>query len=51
VDLADDPHRHALLGGGEGGALPGEAGTDYENVMGWHGAEAYTGEVRVRSRD
>ena len=36
MDLADDPDRHALLGGGEGGALAGEAGADYEYVMGGH---------------
>ena len=41
VDLADDPDRYAFLGGGEGGALAGEAGTDYENVMGWHERGCY----------
>ena len=38
MDLADDPDRYAFLGGGEGGALAGEAGADYENVMGRHEA-------------
>src|SRR5215218_2739944 len=33
VDLADDPDRYAFLSGGEGGALAGESGPDYENVM------------------
>ena len=36
VDLADDPDRHAFLGGGEGGPLSGEAGADHEYVMGGH---------------
>ena len=36
MDLADDPDRYAFLGGGEGGALSGEAGADYENVMSRH---------------
>jgi hypothetical protein len=29
VDLADDPDRHAFLGGGEGGALACETGADH----------------------
>ena len=33
VDLGDDPDRDALLGGGEGGALAGEAGSDHEDVV------------------
>ena len=36
VDLADDPHRDALLGCREGGPLPGEAGADHEYVVSWH---------------
>ena len=41
VDLAEDPDRYALLGGGEGGALAGEAGADYEHVMRGHEAGLY----------
>ncbi len=38
MDLAEDPDRDALLGGRQGGALPGQAGTDYEHVVGGHEA-------------
>jgi hypothetical protein len=51
VDLADDPYRYALLRGGEGGALTGEAGADYENVMSRHERGCYSAEIRLRSRD
>ena len=51
VDLADDPDRDALLGGRQGGPLSGQAGTDYENVMGWHERGSYRCELRRRSRN
>ena len=51
VDLADDPDRYAFLGGREGGALAGEAGADYENVMSRHERGCYRAEIRPRSRD
>src|SRR5262249_18623400 len=41
VDLAEDPDRYPLLGGGESGALAGEAGADYEHVMRGHEAGLY----------
>ena len=36
MDLADDPDRDAVLGGGEGRALSGEAGSDDQDVVGGH---------------
>ena len=33
VDLADQPDRDTGLGGGEGRALSGESGSDYEYVV------------------
>ncbi len=36
VDLRDDRHGRARLGGGQGCPLAGEAGTDDQNVMGRH---------------
>ena len=36
VDLADDPDRDALLGGGEGRPLPGEPGSDHQYVVSGH---------------
>ena len=41
VDLGDQPDRDPLLGGGEGGALAGEAGADDEYVVVGHGAAVY----------
>ena len=42
VDLAHDRHRGALVGGGQGGALAGEARSDDQDVVCWHGgAELY----------
>jgi hypothetical protein len=41
VDLAEDADRHALLGGGEGGALAGEAGADDQDVVCGHEAGLY----------
>jgi hypothetical protein len=38
VDLADDPDRNALLGGGQRRALPREARSDYEYVVLRHDA-------------
>jgi hypothetical protein len=33
MHLRDDADRGALVGGGQGGAHPGEAGSDYEDVV------------------
>jgi cysteinyl-tRNA synthetase len=49
VDLADDPDRDALLSSCKSGPLPGQAGSDYEDIMGWHGRGLYTGAGRRRS--
>ncbi len=43
MDLGDDPDVGAPLGGGEGGALAGEAGADYEYVVVGHGRESIDG--------
>ena len=40
VDLGDDPDRRPVLRGGEGRALAGEAGSDYEDVVVRHEAVA-----------
>jgi hypothetical protein len=37
VHLAHDRDRRALVGGGQGGALAGEARADDQDVVCWHG--------------
>src|SRR5262249_61587193 len=51
VNLADDSDRDTLLGGCKGGALAGQSGANYENVMGGHERGCYTAQTRERSRD
>jgi hypothetical protein len=43
MDFRDDPDGRPAVRGGEGGALAGEAGSDYEDVVVRHGRQRFYG--------